>query len=207
MIRSTLRTMSNLRQKYQGRESVEAIASLFEASGDSDTLSLDLGCGSKPRNPFNASELYGCDAFVAEGFQDHIKQTNLAIDEIPFNSDMFDFCTAFDFIEHVPRVLYVDGKMINPFVQLMNKIFRVLKNGGIFMSVTPAFPSLQVFQDPTHNNVITEDTFPIYFTGSDAQAEVLGYGFNGRFRLICQYWVGFRLVTLLRADKAPFPIK
>ena len=68
------------------------------------TKSLDLGCGLNIRNPFNLDEVYGID--IRERNEPNIRTCDLAIEEIPFPDDYFDAISAFDFIEHVPRIIY-----------------------------------------------------------------------------------------------------
>jgi len=46
----------------------------------------------------------------------------------------------------------------------MNECYRVLKKDGVFLSMTPIYPYLGAFQDPTHVNIITVDTFTNYFS-------------------------------------------
>jgi SAM-dependent methyltransferase len=132
---------------------------------------------------------------------DSIRHANLAIEPIPFPDGMFDYCTAIDFVEHIPRILYVNGHTRYCFIELMNEIHRVLKPKGYFLHLTPAYPAKQSFQDTTHVNIITEDTFGVYFCGkSDAGASKHGYGFNGRFELIAQGWLdNCKLASLLQA--------
>ena len=72
------------------------------------------------------------------------------------------------------------------FVELMNEIYRVLKPGGTFLSFTPAFPAAAAWRDPTHVNIITEETFPLYFDDQNRLASV--YGFNGYFQITGQRW-------------------
>ena len=105
--------------------------------------------------------MYGVD--IRSNNLDFVREANLSIDKIPFEENTFDFCTAFDFLEHIPRQLYVERESTLPFINLMNEIHRVLKPNGYFLHSTPGYPSKQVFQDPTHVNFITEDTFPHYF--------------------------------------------
>ena len=156
------------------------------------TKALDLGCGENPRNFFNANEVYGID--VREDIAAHILKADLVVEPIPFPDETFDYVTAHDFIEHVPRVLYVPHRR-NPFVELMNEIWRVLKPNGQFYSATPAYPHNAAFQDPTHVNIITEETFLYYFDNRRRWASA--YGFKGSFMVERQEWRGPHLLATL----------
>ena len=160
---------------------------------DSVVSSLDLGCGSVPQNPFSAVQCLGVD--IRPSTNINIKTADLFVDPIPFDDGIFNYVTAIDFIEHLPRVLWINGTRF-PFVSLMNEVYRVLKPGGIFLSATPAFPHKQAFQDPTHVNIITEETFSIYFCKPELSAAM--YGFTGRFDLVKQEWNAHKLMTYLR---------
>jgi SAM-dependent methyltransferase len=162
------------------------------------TRSLDLGCGLQPRNPFNADEVFGVD--VLEDPSGKIKKADLAIEPIPFADDSFEYVSAHDFLEHVPRVVYAPDRR-NSFVELMNEVYRVLKVGGMFLSLTPAYPHTIAFQDPTHVNIITEDTFRLYFDNVNRWAAC--YGFTGAFSVRMQEWRGMHLLTVLQ--KVPLP--
>ena len=155
------------------------------------TKSLDLGCGSKPKNPFNAEEVYGID--VREDLGARVHQADLAIEGIPFPDNYFEFVSAYDFIEHIPRVIYAP-KRRNSFIELMNEIHRVLKPNGVFLSSTPCYPHPSAFVDPTHVNYITEHTFALYFDEVNTWAR--GYGFRGRFK-VRQQKNGSHLMALL----------
>jgi SAM-dependent methyltransferase len=157
------------------------------------TQSLDLGCGSIPRNPFNATSSYGVDINPSE--DGRVVYCDLGISQIPFKEDSFDFITAFDVVEHIQRVATIDGETRYPFVELMNDIYRILKPGGLFLSRTPAYPEKEAFQDPTHVNIITEDTFPIYFCNGYL-ARI--YGFKGQFAVVAQEWCRPSLLTLIK---------
>lgn len=157
------------------------------------TKSLDLGCGPSPKNTFSADEIYGID--VREDLDNNIKRADLAIEPIPFESDYFDYVTAHDFIEHIPRVAYVPARR-NCFIELMNEVYRVLKAGGLFLSFTPAYPKAEAFRDPTHVNIITEETFGLYFDTQNRWAKM--YGFQGAFEIVQQEWRGPHLLTVLR---------
>ena len=147
------------------------------------TKTLDLGCGLKPRNPFNADELFGID--IRPNENQNIKIADLAIEAIPFPDDHFDYVSAYDFIEHIPRVIYNPNRRFS-FIELMNEIYRVLKMGGTFASFTPAFPKEAAFVDPTHVNIITENTFPLYFDNKNRWGK--DYGFIGSFEIVDQKW-------------------
>jgi hypothetical protein len=71
-----------------------------------------------------------------------------------------------------------------------------LKNDGYFLSLTPAFPRAEAFQDPTHVNIITKRTFPCYFDWETRWASM--YGFNGAFIVVLQEWRGPNLLTIMK---------
>jgi len=156
------------------------------------TRHLDLGCGAVARNPYGQAEVHAVDLAAPDGLDpQRFRRANLTLEPIPHPDSTFDSVSAFDFLEHVPRVLATaDGKGTRfPFVEAMNEIHRVLRPGGRLYAVTPAFPREEAFQDPTHVNVITRGTAG-YFCGPEPLARV--YGFRGAF-------------TLLRNERALFP--
>lgn len=135
----------------------------------------------QPRNPPTArKKRQAVDIFPGElfppGAAGLYMQANIALEQIPFADNAFDSVSAFDFIEHITRQLAVDGEIRLPFIELMNEIHRVLKPGGRFYAVTPAFPRADAFKDPTHVNIITEDTHE-YFCGEGAYGR--NYGLRG----------------------------
>lgn len=149
------------------------------------TRHLDLGCGRFPRNPYGQNELHGVDIrLITEiqvpGIQFH--EANLMMGKLPFPDRMFDSVSAYDFLEHVPRILAgPDGTLAYPFITLMNEIYRILRGGGKFFGLTPCYPSKQVFQDPTHVNFLTVDTHE-YFCGEKPLGRM--YGFCGQFKAL-----------------------
>ena len=144
---------------------------------------LDIGCGAVPRNPYRRPDLFGIDIRRAApaGAAFEFTEANLTLQPIPYPDSHFGSVSAFDFIEHVPRVLpTADGRGTRfPFVELMNEVWRVLAPGGLFYALTPAFPRAHAFRDPTHVNIITEETHH-YFVGDPPGARM--YGFVGGFR-------------------------
>jgi SAM-dependent methyltransferase len=168
----------------------------------SKSTALDLGCGKTPRNSFKASELFGLDIDYGLDDSKKIFPCNLGIDKIPFPDQSFDFVTAHDLIEHIPRIIYISGERYTPFIFLMSEILRVLKKDGIFLSNTPAYPSSSAFSDPTHVNIITTHTFKLYFASPFNWAERYGFTVNhakiGHFELITQGWHNENLITVMR---------
>ncbi len=162
------------------------------------TRSLDLGSGPYPKNPFNADEVFGIDLESRGDLTPNIRRADLVIEPIPYDNDFFEYVTAHDFIEHIPRVLYMPHRR-QPFVELMNEVYRVMITGGMFLSLTPAHPHGAAFVDPTHVNIITEGTFPLYF--GDAQPDspwAAMYGFKGAFAVKIQEWRGPHLLTVMQ---------
>lgn len=153
------------------------------------TKHLDLGCGNNPRNPYRCDQLYGVDIMAgAAGETDYLKQVDLATEKIPFADNFFDSVSAYDVLEHIPRSLLSAGRqcMVFPFVELMNEIWRVLRPGGIFYAVTPAYPRPEAFMDPTHVNIITDRTHR-YF--ADFHLGARAYGFTGSFGVERVKWI------------------
>lgn len=152
------------------------------------TRHLDLGCGPCPRNPYRRDEVHAVDLSTAASIPPELfRRANLSIEPIPHADSSFDSVSAFDFLEHVPRLLSTaDGLGTRlPFVELMNQIHRVLKPGGLFYALTPAFPRPEAFHDPTHVNVITRGTAG-YFCGPQPGARM--YGFTGAFEMRRNEW-------------------
>jgi len=171
-----------------------------------ETISVDLGCGKDPKNPFNASKLIGIDC---QPLNENIYQCLIGFEPLPIGDSTVDCVTAYDFIEHIPRFA-IQGKPFNPFIETMNEIWRILKPNGQFFARTPAYPSAAAFQDPTHVNIITDQTVSYFakrpcLDGSfiDEWGLPLGkqYGFVGEFLLIKQWWDTTHLCWHMHAVK------
>ncbi len=149
---------------------------------------LDLGCGDIPRNPYARAHVCGVDireVRAASAFE--YRRANLMLEPIPWPDDSFASVSAYNFVEHVPRVIATadHGGTVFPFVRLMDEVWRVLVPGGRLYAVTPAYPHVEAFVDPTHVNIITARTHE-YFCGEDPEARM--YGFRGRFEPVRVAW-------------------
>ena len=163
----------------------------FSLEGVSNTIHVDLGCGNLPRNPLNANLVIGVDVSLSPPY----KVVNGSLEyrqafpglPLPFESNQINSISAFDFLEHIPRSDRTSkGEFSNPFIDIMNEIHRILKPGGLFISLTPCYPSPAAFTDPTHVNFIS-DSSHLYFSGPNF-AKVKNYGFIGEFDLIEASW-------------------
>ena len=166
---------------------------IAKASDLHGTSALDLGCGLNPQNPFRAEQVYGID--IRDNPSKYIKCADLTVEPIPFEDNAFDFITAFDIIEHIPKVLYAPYRRF-PFVALMNEVWRTLKPNGYFLSHTPVYPYSAIFGDPTHVSVVTHETFTGYFDDVRRNAEM--YGFKGSFKVVSQHLIIPHMVSVLQ---------
>ena len=187
-------------REYRIKQIAARIASISYASfNKSESRTLDLGCGAIPRNPFGASTVYGVDLNTDKSTP-FIKGANLSLEPIPFDSSSFEFVTAFDFLEHLPRVITVNSRTIFPVVNLFNEIYRVLKPGGVFLHVSPRASSGLFWMDPTHVNPIHVETVKLYFCSSSTFRKPTAqiYGFNGVFIHLTSNICGPWLIQLIR---------
>jgi SAM-dependent methyltransferase len=146
------------------------------------TRHLDIGCGDKPRNPYRAAQLFGVDIAPRPNHSEvEMRAADLFRGPIPFESDYFDSVSAYDFLEHIPRVAVSAAATRFPFIETMNEVWRVLKPGGHFYASTPAYPHAAAFQDPTHVNILTRETH-LYFTRPLLTGRM--YGFQGDFECV-----------------------
>lgn len=157
------------------------------------SVSLDVGSGPEPRNPFNLDQVLGIDLFP--GTSSNVIKGNLAVEAIPMPPCSVGVVTAFDFLEHVPRVVQSETSTRFPFVDLMSEIWRVLDDGGLFYSYTPVYPSRHAFGDPTHVNIMSKDTLSKYFCGPTLARR---YGFIGKFQMLRQGKKGVHQYSMIK---------
>lgn len=152
---------------------------------------LDLGCGTVPRNPYGRSRLFGVDIRPEGGSADAVfRAANLTFDPIPFPDSAFASVSAFDFLEHIPRLMpgVEPRTTVFPFIRLMDEVWRVLAPGGTFWALTPCYPGVEAFVDPTHVNVITEGTHAYFCRVDGEEPKGRMYGFQGTFEVLRAHW-------------------
>ncbi len=175
------------------KKDLQSLHNLYSHDKPANTSALDLGCGLAPQNRFRANNIIGVD--LVENEEKKVIKCKLGYEKLPFVNDSFDYLTAYDLIEHIPRFSETSQNG-PPFIFFMNECFRVLKPDGIFLSMTPIYPYLGAFQDPTHNNIITSDTFELYF--SENKYEIANhYGITSNFKIIEQKMYGQHLIAVM----------
>ena len=75
------------------------------------------------------------------------------VNGLPFENDSVEYVIANDFLEHIPN-----GKT----VQVIEEIYRVLKPGATFESLTPSTDGRGAFSDPYHVSFWNKDTWLYY---------------------------------------------
>jgi SAM-dependent methyltransferase len=167
----------------KGRKLVEEIRHRGES------INVDLGCG------FRKTGNLGIDVTSDGTNTDLISR--LGFEPIPLDDEIADSVYCRDFLEHIPKAYYSesDKKLRYPIIDLMNEVWRILKPGGTFTSLTPCYPNPEVHRDPTHLSVWTLESMQ-YFCGKYPVAEL--YGIKTEFELLENRLDGFYLHAVLR---------
>ena len=127
--------------------SVADTASVADAFGRLAGIRLDIGCGANKQQGW-----FGIDFQPLPGVD---LVHDLMVMPWPLPSDSVVMAMASHVIEHIPP--HNLG-----FVKFMNEVWRVLKPGGEFAIACPHGRSDGYIQDPTHCNMVNENTF-LYF--------------------------------------------
>lgn len=125
-------------------------------------IKLNLGSGFRPM-----------DGYINIDIQRRCKPDILCdiTGGLPFLANEVDEIRAYDFLEHIPL-----GKTIG----VIEEIYRVLKPGGIFESLTPDAQRGQgAFQDPTHLSFWVANSWLYY--SHPAYREL--YGIKANFKI------------------------
>jgi len=184
--------IAGLQKKYYRDKSV--LEQLFHSFTTINArVALDIGSGPEPKNPFKATQVFGADLRANQ--LKNVVHSDLSSGYLPFENETFEYVTAYDILEHIIRVSCIAGETKFPFILLINEVFRVLKPGGIFFNIQPCFPAKEAFQDPTHVNIMSENTMQNYFC-EPAWARI--YGFEGSFEMINDGWIGSHYFSFMR---------
>ena len=179
----------------KGRALVAALRGGAEAAGEEagevvgEEIVVDLGCG------FRKEGNIGID-LSAEG-RDVDLICRLGFEPIPLDDASVDKVFCRDFLEHLPKAVYVEsrGGLVYPVIDLINEVWRILRPGGLFESLTPVYPHPEVHQDPTHLSVWSLASMK-YFCGHYPIAKL--YGVEAEFELLENREQDFYLYALLR---------
>ena len=166
------------------------------SSSDEDTVAVDLGCGTQPRNPLHCDKVIGLDIIpqnLVGMLEGQFEYRRLVRGEsLPLDNDSVHVVYAFDFIEHLSR--HADSE-VSEFIGTMNEIWRILRPGGRIVAATPCWPSKAVFSDPTHTNPLSDQTH--FYFSDHVWARKNGYGFYGSFRTVVTGWTSPGLHPML----------
>ena len=108
-------------------------------------MKIDMGCGRRKRPGY-----FGIDCQQLDGV-DLVCDCN---GPIPLPDNCADEIIAYDFLEHVNN----DKR-----IHIITEIWRMLKPGGMFISLTPSTDGRGAFQDPTHYAFWNQNSF-LYYT-------------------------------------------
>jgi SAM-dependent methyltransferase len=122
----------------------------------------------------------GCGFKKIEGFTniDNRPEVNPdlvcdVLNGLPFDDNSVEYVIASDFLEHIE---------IGKTVDVIEEIYRVLKDGGTFESLTPSVEGRGAFQDPLHRSFWNINSW-LYYT-EDEYRNLYGIKakFTGRVR-------------------------
>lgn len=148
---------------------------------------VDLGCGKNKRKLPNYTTT-GIDQYN-DSEVDIV--CRLGYERIPLADNFADYVSAIQLIEHIPRTSINNScTVFNPFIELMNEIHRIAKDGALVEIHVPKPAHPEFWQDPTHVNGIVDNTW-IYFGPEDTFNLKQAYGINCSFqveKIIDEFW-------------------
>jgi SAM-dependent methyltransferase len=142
----------------------KAAQSQTEGSGKVRRKCLNLACG-KDYVASTADEEW-TNADIAPSLQVDLRLNALEF-PYPIEDESFDYFKVFDFIEHVPHVVFNrDGGPFKKdgFLVFMEELWRIGKPGAMALFNFPAFFSLHNWRDPTHTRRIMRANWEKYMT-------------------------------------------
>lgn len=156
----------------------------------------DLGCGNKKSKATlfgypNREANCGIDSTRINTKADLL--CRLGLESLPLEDNSQDLITAYDVMEHIPKVcLGTENEKpvyVYPTINLFNEIYRVLKPGGYFESIVPAVPNYWngVVRDPTHVSLYCIESFD-YFCEGRFEALSKSYGLKQPFQKVIVHW-------------------
>jgi len=126
-------------------------------------VTVDLGCGTNKRGDI------GIDFFPYPGVD---IVCNLGFESIPIKAEYVDRVLAYDLLEHIPFHAWLCGVELYPVSFLFSEVWRILKPGGVFETLTPIWPYEHIYA-PTHKSIWTEDTIKIFCCGGSEKLKNL----------------------------------
>ncbi len=144
---------------WQRQAVTEAKQTVQVAPGEA--IRLNLGSGYTPQ-----------EGYVNIDNREEVKPDLVCdvLDGLPYPDSSVDEVRAFDFLEHIP---------IGQTIQVITEIWRVLKPGGRFESLTPSTDGRGAFQDPTHVSFWNKNSWLYY---SEPEYRDL-YGIEANFKI------------------------
>jgi hypothetical protein len=159
---------------------------------------LLLGCGASRTKLFNPQEPWE-DLVTLDSNLDHKPTIRWDLNwplSRRFDANEFDEIHAYDVLEHIGRQGDVEG-----FFAEFQGYWRVLKPGGLFCGVVPAWDSFWAWSDPGHTRIINEGT--LTFLSQEHYKQYVGSSPSTDYRYT--YKGDFRPVSLQYRDRIGQP--